>query len=511
MSQNSPPSRSRSYALVWAFVLLVFLCELTIGGGAALWYTSGATIVPGIRAMGVDLSGRTIAEASSALEKAWQAKTITVQAGTHTWTLPATKLGYQLDADRMAQLAHRVGRTPDSLLDLLRRGAPASIDPIWTLDPNVAVDTLRPLVAPLEAPPRDATVRISGTEVETTPSSVGQAVELATGVADLQRYAGQVLADGRLTLTIVPLQPQIVELSAAAEQARQLLSAGPVSVRLNDPVSDQKVAWQIAPEEIGSILTPQFDSSNPVTATWGVDEEKLKEILAQRTEALAPERYVNPQEALPLLASAIVRAAPTGQRSEVKLRVYHFPRQHTVKAGETLSSIANDYGIPYPWIQQANAGLGDLVFSGQTITIPSQDEMIPLPPVENKRIIVTMKDQKLQAFEDGKLKWYWTISTGIPSSPTSPGVFQVQGRDPNAYANSWDLWMPWFVGFYRPVPTSDFMNGFHGFPKRAGTQLLWTNSLGKPVTFGCVLTTTENAKLLYDWAEDGVIVEVRRD
>jgi lipoprotein-anchoring transpeptidase ErfK/SrfK len=136
--------------------------------------------------------------------------------------------------------------------------------------------------------------------------------------------------------------------------------------------------------------------------------------------------------------------------------------------------------------------------------------MIPLPPVENKRIVISMKDQKLQAFEDGKLKWDWTISTGIPSSPTSPGVFQVQSRDPNAYANSWDLWMPWFVGFYRPVPTSDFMNGFHGFPKRGGTQLLWTNSLGRPATYGCILTNTDNAKLLYDWAQDGVIVEVRK-
>jgi hypothetical protein len=89
-------------------------------------------------------------------------------------------------------------------------------------------------------------------------------------------------------------------------------------------------------------------------------------------------------------------------------------------------------------------------------------------------------------------------------------MFQVQGRDPYAYANNWDLWMPWFVGFYRPVPTSDFMNGFHGFPKRGGTQLLWTNNLGKPITYGCVLANTDNAKLLYDWAQDGVIVEVKR-
>jgi lipoprotein-anchoring transpeptidase ErfK/SrfK len=252
-------------------------------------------------------------------------------------------------------------------------------------------------------------------------------------------------------------------------------------------------------------LALETDPQNPAASAWIVDETKLKELLQKESQTLGIGRYVNPQETLPILKKAIM-----GPRDEIKLRVLHDAREHTVKSGETLSSIAEDYGIPYPWIQQVNGSSGDNLRAGQKIIIPSQDEMIPLPPVENKRIVVSIKDQKLQAFEDGELKWDWPISTGIPSSPTSPGMFQVQGRDPNAYANNWDLWMPWFVGFYRPVPTSDFMNGFHGFPKRGGTQILWTNSIGKPVTYGCVLATNENAKLLYDWAQDGVIVEVKR-
>jgi lipoprotein-anchoring transpeptidase ErfK/SrfK len=329
-------------------------------------------------------------------------------------------------------------------------------------------------------------------------------VDLSGGIADLEQHAAQVLADGRLALTVTPLRPQVIELGAAAEQARQLL-AGAITIRLYDPVNDQRLTWQVTPAEIGETLVLQMPSGNPSAASWAVDAARLKELLRRKAETLTGGQTINPQEALPLLTKAIM-----GPRGEIKLRVYHDGREHLVKPGETLSSIADDYGIPYPWIQQTNPELGDNLRSGQKLLIPSQDEMIPLPPVENKRIIVSMKEQKLQAFENGKVKWEWVISTGIASSPTAPGVFQVQARDPYAYANNWDLWMPWFVGFYRPVPTSDFMNGFHGFPKRGGTQLLWTNSLGKPVTYGCVLTTTENAKLLYDWAEDGVVVEVRR-
>jgi lipoprotein-anchoring transpeptidase ErfK/SrfK len=145
---------------------------------------------------------------------------------------------------------------------------------------------------------------------------------------------------------------------------------------------------------------------------------------------------------------------------------------------------------------------------GQQITIPSQDNLLPLPIMENKRIKVSISKQRVQAFENGVLKWDWPASTGIKSSPTNPGVFQIQSHEPNAYAASWDLWMPQFMGIYRPVPSVDFMNGFHGFPTRNRNQILWTKNLGSPITFGCIMVSNDNAKLLYDWADDGVIVDI---
>ena len=32
--------------------------------------------------------------------------------------------------------------------------------------------------------------------------------------------------------------------------------------------------------------------------------------------------------------------------------------------------------------------------------------------------------------------------------------------------------------------------------------------LGRPVTYGCILLSSENAQTLYNWAEAGVVVEV---
>jgi lipoprotein-anchoring transpeptidase ErfK/SrfK len=181
-----------------------------------------------------------------------------------------------------------------------------------------------------------------------------------------------------------------------------------------------------------------------------------------------------------------------------------------VQAGETLASIGRDYGIPYPWIQQANPDMGETLGVGQQLTIPSPDRMLPLPVVEGKRIIVSIAEQRVWVYENGALKWDWAASTGIDSSPTAPGIFQVQSHEANAYAGNWDLWMPFFLGIYQPVPVSPFMNGFHGFPTRNGSTLLWTGDLGHKVTYGCILLSTDNARALYEWAEDGVVVEVRR-
>ncbi len=152
--------------------------------------------------------------------------------------------------------------------------------------------------------------------------------------------------------------------------------------------------------------------------------------------------------------------------------------------------------------------MGAILAPGQAVTIPSPDDLLPVPIVPDKRILVSISQQRTRVYENGALKWDWPTSTGINSSPTSPGIFQIQSHEPNAYAANWNLWMPHFMGVYRPLPSADFMNGFHGFPTRGSSQLLWTNSLGTRVTYGCILLSNENARALYDWAEDGVVVEI---
>lgn len=286
-------------------------------------------------------------------------------------------------------------------------------------------------------------------------------------------------------------------------EAERLLSSF-LDIRVYDPMTGDSVYWSIPPQDWASWLTAAPDASSASGLALDISAAPVRDYLNTQAESvLDPTRYIKPEEGVASLQQAI-RAG----RTEGLVRVYHQDRQHSVQPGETIVSIAWDYGVPYPWIQQANPGV-DALTIGQTITIPSVDHFLPYPVVPDKRIVVSISQQRVIVYENGQVKWDWPASTGITSSPTWPGIYQIQSHEVNAYAGNWNLWMPNFMGVYQPIPGSEFTNGFHGFPTRGGGQLLWENSLGTRVTYGCILLSNVNSKLLYDWAEEGVVVEIQ--
>jgi LysM repeat protein len=498
------PRPRRSNWRLWGLVLLgeglVLLVAVVFI--AFLLYRSDL-IMPGVQSLGVELGGMSKAEAATLLQQHWQSQTIILDAGEPTWTVTPATLGMTLHAEATAQVAHRQGRSLETLQDALEAGGHVSILPVWSLDPTAAEANLQALAPQLDVPPVDAGLRVVAGRVQATSSVTGRALDVAATVAWLKQNAARVFMEGRLPLVIVPVPPAVTDASAVLAQANQLL-ANPLSIHAHDPITDEALAWTVAPDVWGTWLSLGVDLADPTQLHWELVTERVQAFLAEQAATLGPDRYLALDEAV-----AATRDAITASSWYVPLRIYHHQRQHTVQSGDTLAKLARDYGIPYPWIQQANPGMGDTLYAGQTLTIPSPDVLLPLPVVENKRIVVSLNEQKMWAYENGAVKWEWPVSTGIPSSPTAPGVFQVQTHEPNAYASQWNLWMPYFMGIYQPGPNADVMNGFHGFPTRGSSQLLWTNDLGHPVTYGCILISTENAIALYEWAEEGVVVEVR--
>ncbi|MDX2078302.1 MAG: L,D-transpeptidase family protein [bacterium] len=282
----------------------------------------------------------------------------------------------------------------------------------------------------------------------------------------------------------------------------RILVMNPLAVRLYDPVTGDFATWDLPMADWDRWLSATPDPTAPNGYRFDIEAQGVTDFLmSQQARNLDASRFINMAEALDQIQAA-VRAG-----EDATLRVYHNARQHVVGAGETITSIAWDYGIPYLFIQEANNGITALSV-GQTITIPPADMFIELTPIPAKRIEVSIAEQRVRVYENGALLWDWTASTGISSSPTWRGVYQILSHEINAYAGNWNLWMPNFMGVYRPIPNADFTNGFHGFPTRGGGQLLWENSLGTRVTYGCILLSNTNIQQLYTWAEEGVVVEI---
>lgn len=494
-------SRGMVAGLLLALFVLVLVAGV-IGGGLTYVYARGR-ILPGVSALNVPLGGRTPAEAAAALQARWDEQTVTLQNGELAWPVRPAELGMSLDAAATVRAAALKGRSLASLRAIPGEGlAWFEVAPVWAYDPAAAGRALSQLAPQLAVAPVDATVRIVDGRAEAVPAVEGRALDAPAALAAIQANPAQVLMDGRLDLPVVPVPAAVTDVSAAVEEANRLL-ATTVTLNAWDPVRDQRFSWPVEPRVWSAWLRLSVNPDAAEPFTWSLDKQLATSWLDTLETELGDGRYLDEDEAPAALSAAIQAGQPAAE-----VRVYHAETRHVVRAGETLSSIGYDYGIPYPWIQQANPGV-DALAEGQEITIPSPDALLPLPPVPGKRIVVNMTEQRARVYENGQIKWEWPASTGIASSPTAPGVFQVQSHEPNAYAGNWDLWMPSFMGIYRPVPTSDFMNGFHGFPTRGNAQLLWTGDLGHRVTYGCILLSSENAQLLYDWAEEGVVVEVQ--
>ena len=498
----TPPSTSSSWDWGTAGLLALLVVLLGVLALAVVWLIASTRIMPGVEVLGAPLGGLSRRQAAVALQGHWDRQTVVLELGADTWTVPVADVGLDLDVEATLDDTLAASTLVDRFYRLLGRRDRVPIQPHILFDTKVARRWFEALSPQLVVAPLDARLHVLEGIAQVAPAVPGRALDVQQTVEALSAQHMRVLQDGgRLALVTVAVSPGVSDLSPVAEQVNAWL-AQPLTIRAYDPIADESLWWTASPAVWGAWMALDVDPLQ-LTFDWTLDMEQVRAYLAERAATVQPDRYADVTAAV----KAVGEAFAAGEW-QVTLRLYHTPSQHVVQLGETLSSIARDHGFPYPWLQQANPGVESLR-PGQVIAIPSPDELLPLPVVMHKRIVISISQQRMWAYEWENLVWAWTVSTGIDSSPTSPGVFQIQSHDPNAYAASWDLWMPYFMGIYRPVPTANFMNGFHGFPTRDGANLLWTGSLGHPVTYGCILLSTSNAALLYEWAEAGVVVEIQ--
>ena len=293
--------------------------------------------------------------------------------------------------------------------------------------------------------------------------------------------------------------PQIMDVSNTADELKRVLAAS-VVLSAYDPVTGERFAWTPAREEKARWILLERGQD---AYRFAIDDAKVSEYLSALQADLGSERYFNLGEATGGLRQMLQGA----DAAEGPLIIRYQPRTYKVRSTDSIVSIGFRHGIPYWKLQDFSPQLAVRgLVPGETLTIPPRDYLLSLPIVVDKRIVISIKEQRLWAYEAGTMTRELVVSTGIDRSPTMPGIFQVQSHVLSAYASRWDLTMPHFLGIYEAVP--DFWNGIHGLPTLSNGVRLWGNVLGRPASYGCIILDLAAAEELYQWADEGTVVEI---
>jgi lipoprotein-anchoring transpeptidase ErfK/SrfK len=178
--------------------------------------------------------------------------------------------------------------------------------------------------------------------------------------------------------------------------------------------------------------------------------------------------------------------------------------KYTVQRGEELALIAKKFNVAMGDIVALNDIKNpDLLYPGQELLIPATgiwvptDKDAPTPPTSTgKAIVVSLKNQRIYAYENGKLVHSALTSTGKLGTETIPGDYKVYVKYASTRMRGPDYDIPnvpWTMYFYQGY-------GIHG--------AFWHNNFGRVMSHGCVNLETQEAKWFFDFAPVGTPVRV---
>jgi LysM repeat protein len=237
----------------------------------------------------------------------------------------------------------------------------------------------------------------------------------------------------------------------------------------------------------------------PQTVDSTVDPETA-EVEAEAPDTTAPADAVMVEDAAEDMAAA-------------EAAVDDIPYTHTISTGETLGRIALRYEVSLDELMSANAiSNPNSIIAGALLVIPGRSGRSQVsttnPAVlatfdaqatvtEGKQVVVDLSEQRLYAFEDGRMVFSALVSTGLPATPTVLGDFEIYLR--------YDAQRMTGPGY--DLPGVQWVQYFHQAYGLHGTY--WHENFGEPMSHGCVNLQNADAQWLYNWAEIGTPVRVK--
>jgi vancomycin resistance protein YoaR len=256
---STKPLGQAMLALVIGLALLTMLVGLL---PAAYGYFYQGHIYPGVSVGGVDLSGMTSQQAATLLSQKLdypQRGKIVFQEGTNIWSASPAELGVVLDAQTSALVAYNLGRTgtfSERLADYWRAwSSGVDLAPLFVFDKRIAQNYLQGIAQQVDRPIIEATLGVNGVDVVVNSGQVGRTLDVNTALANLDTQL-QTMTDGLVPLVVNETPPVILDASAQAELARQILSA-PLTLQVPNAQEGDPGPWSFEPVALAQMLAIQ--------------------------------------------------------------------------------------------------------------------------------------------------------------------------------------------------------------------------------------------------------------
>lgn len=272
-------------------ILAALVTGVTLFLGIIVVWTLGyqlmyaGRIFPGVSVAGVDLSGLTRDDAALKLSQTLSypiTGKILFRDGEKVWVASPAELGMVFDPSSTAGAAFQLGRSGGlfgSISGQIQaRSSGADVPAVILFDQRVATQYLSQIGTQINQPLTEASLELEGTNVVAKAGQVGRELKIEATMVYLGAQL-QTFTDAEVPLVVQELQPQILDVSAQADAARQVLSQ-PLTLTIQNSTDGDPGPYVYDVQVLASLLGVQRVQNGTQTEVHVVlNSEGLRNLL----------------------------------------------------------------------------------------------------------------------------------------------------------------------------------------------------------------------------------------
>ena len=272
-------------SLAGGIMLFVLILSLVTVGFRAVYK---GRIFPGIYLGWVNLSGQTPSDAVDLIGREFtypDQGQITLQFDDLNWEVTPGDLGMFFSPNFNTEVAFNTGRQGSiaqriaTKIQILRHGI--VLVPQFVMDEKTGTTMLEEIADQLNQPVVEASLKLDGLEVVVQPGQIGRDLDIPGSLMVIQMQL-QSLQSNSLPLIVTETYPKILDVTAQAEYAREILSE-PMVLKIPEAEEDDPGPWSLSAESLVEMrVIERVSTENGGDYHIALDSEQLRDYLEGR-------------------------------------------------------------------------------------------------------------------------------------------------------------------------------------------------------------------------------------